>query len=189
LRIIGGRLKGRRIDVPEVAGLRPTGDRTREALFSILGGAVDGARVLDAYSGSGALGLEAMSRGARSVLFIETDARIASALERVLERLELGGSCRVRRADVVRSLASEPSGSEFDLILADPPYEGDEVGRFLPAAAARLAPGGTLVLERDARSPVAIATELDHLRSARYGRARLDFYVRTEGRDRSGPSG
>jgi 16S rRNA (guanine(966)-N(2))-methyltransferase RsmD len=189
LRIIGGRLKGRRIDVPAVAGLRPTGDRTREALFSILGPTVEGARVLDAYAGSGALGLEAISRGASRVLFVEVDPRSAAAIQRVLDRLGLTGTCHVRRADVVETLTTAPGGDDYDLILADPPYEGGEARRFLPAAARRLAPGGTLVLERDARSPVEEVDGLERSRSARYGRSRLDFYSRGPRRDRSEPPG
>jgi 16S rRNA (guanine966-N2)-methyltransferase len=175
LRIIAGRLKGRRVEVPSIPGLRPTADRVREALFDILGPRVAGARVLDAYCGSGALGLEALSRGAREVVFIEADRRAAQALGEVLAGFGVARQARVLCGPVAALLARD-RGAPYDLIFADPPYEGDEVLRFLPLAAGRVGAEGLVIIERDAHSHPQEAAGLELLRSVRHGRARLDFY-------------
>jgi 16S rRNA (guanine966-N2)-methyltransferase len=177
IRIIAGSLKGRRIEVPEGQTLRPTADRVREALFSILGGQLAGAVVLDAYAGSGALGLEALSRGAARVVFLEGDRRAVRALESTLGRWGVGSSASVVPGPVARSLRGASLGGPFDLILADPPYrEPAELVRFLPLAAAWLRPEGQLVLERPFDADPAEGPGLRLVRSSRYGRCRLDFY-------------
>ena len=181
LRIISGELGGRRIRVPPLAGVRPTAERVREALFSILGPATTGARVLDAYSGSGALGFEALSRGAREVVFVEADRQVCRWLSSNAGILGITGRCRVVTGSVVEIL-SRISREPFDLVLADPPYAGDEAARFLPCAAAPevLGPQGTVVLERAARAPVipVPSGKLVLSSTRRYGDTRLDFYVR-----------
>jgi 16S rRNA (guanine966-N2)-methyltransferase len=170
-------LKGRRIDVPATAAVRPTAERVREALFSILGAAVRGARVLDAYAGSGALGFEALSRGAESVVFAEDDPRVAAALHRNAVRLGVESRCAIRVTRATDFLDSRGGSRRFDLILADPPYAGGEAGEFLSLAARRLADRGTIVIERENRTPPAPAVPGVALRrSARYGRSRLDLY-------------
>lgn len=168
--MIAGRLRGRRLEVPDRPGIRPTADRVREALFSILGSLVEDACVLDAYAGSGILGLEAWSRGAASVTFAEIDAAAARALERRVREWGLTG-CRVVAGD-----AAGPGLGRFDVILADPPYGGEEERRLLAAASAALAPGGVLAVERESGAEQAVPDSLDRTRSARYGRATLDFY-------------
>jgi 16S rRNA (guanine966-N2)-methyltransferase len=176
LRIVAGELKGRRIEVPDEAATRPTGDRTREALFDILGAQVRGARVLDAYSGSGALGFEALSRGAASVMFIESDAGAIARLKKSAERLGVAARCDVRAGRVDEVLGDRQVAGPFDLVLADPPYGSTERPILLALVRGRLAPGGLVVLERAAAEPPAVAVGLERVREARYGRSSLDFY-------------
>lgn len=157
-RIIAGVAGGRTIRTPPGSGTRPTSDRVREALFSALDArdAVRGSRVLDLYAGSGALGLEAASRGAGSVVLVESDRRAADVIARNAEDLGLPG-VRLVRATVASALAGEPpEGSAADLVLADPPYDvgEDALAAVLERLAAGwLAPGGLLVVERSTRSP------------------------------------
>jgi 16S rRNA (guanine966-N2)-methyltransferase len=188
LRIIAGELRGRRIAVPPGGTIRPTSDRAREALFSILGAEVAGARVLDAYAGTGALGFEALSRGAASAVFVEADGRAATGIEETAGRLGLSGRVAVARGAVVDLLRRGFVPGPFALILADPPYADPEREAFLEAAIGVLAPGGLLVVERDARSEAAEAIGLRLVRTAAYGRCRLDFYrVSVGGPAASGP--
>jgi 16S rRNA (guanine966-N2)-methyltransferase len=176
LRIIAGTLKGRKIQVPGDLPLRPTADRVREALFSILGSTVEAAQVLDAYAGSGALGFEALSRGADRVVFLEQERKAVVALRSTAHDLGVEGRCSVLEGAVSR-LIQGGIGGPFDLILADPPYGDVEgVAGFLPRAAALLRTGGRLVLERPLGSDPAVCGRLRLERSARYGRCRLDFY-------------
>ncbi|MEB4208807.1 16S rRNA (guanine(966)-N(2))-methyltransferase RsmD [Mycobacterium sp. 94-17] len=134
-RIIGGAAGGRRISVPP-RGTRPTTDRVRESLFNILTARRDltGLAVLDLYAGSGALGLEALSRGAASALFVESDQRSASVIARNIAAVGLPGAT-VRRGPVAAVLAAAGAASPVDLVLADPPYEveADEVHAVLTA--------------------------------------------------------
>jgi 16S rRNA (guanine966-N2)-methyltransferase len=182
IRIISGEFKGRRIRVPVGLGVRPTSDRVREALFSILGERIPGARVLDAYSGSGALGFEALSRGAREVIFVELDRRTADVLEENAATLGVSDRCRAFVAAMDELLAGEPPGGTFDVVLADPPYAAGEAARFLPLVSAPewLSHDGLIVLERDRRTmPVDTAGHgLVLARTVRYGSTCLDFYRR-----------
>jgi 16S rRNA (guanine966-N2)-methyltransferase len=146
VRVVAGDFKGRRLVAPRGAGTRPTADRVREALFSMLGDVSD-ARVLDLYAGSGALGIEALSRGAKSAVFVERDQAALSALRRNLDAV--GARAEVRRQDVLRFLA-RPEGT-FDLVFCDPPYDG------APAVAAPLTGALPTLLGEDAR----IVTESD----------------------------
>jgi 16S rRNA (guanine966-N2)-methyltransferase len=119
MRIVGGEAKGTRLaSVP--AGTRPMSDRAREGLFSSLGGRVEAARVLDLFAGTGAMGIEALSRGAASALFVDSAPQAVRAIRENLRRTRLEGKGRVRRQDVLRFLRSTPG--QFDLILLDPPY-------------------------------------------------------------------
>jgi 16S rRNA (guanine966-N2)-methyltransferase len=178
LRIIAGELKGRRIKVPTNRNLRPTPERVREALFSILGELVEGAKVLDAYSGSGALAFEALSRGAKELILIEKDRLTASSLRDSADALGVAERVRVLHGPV-RDLLRGASTGGFDLILADPPYAGEESSLFLADVAriGALASDGRLVLERPREAEPATQKGLDLLRSARYGKTRLDFYA------------
>jgi len=177
LRIVAGELKGRRIDVPAHAGLRPTADRVREALFSILHDRVSGARVLDAYCGSGALGFEALSRGAARATFIDADREIVSCVRSTALRLGVEPSCEFLLGRVVPLLRSRVVAGRFELILADPPYASGEGAEFLATAGPLVADGGTIVIERDRREPPAPAPGgLGLVRTASYGRTCLDFF-------------
>ena len=177
LRIIAGTLKGRRIQVPSDLPLRPTADRVREALFSILGSSVVEAVVLDAFAGSGALGFEALSRGAARVVFLEHDRRAAEALRAAAGDLGVDSLCSVLEGPVSRSVRGNRIGGPFDLILADPPYDDSEgAARFVPRAARLLRREGRFVLERPAAANPAVCSRLRLERSASYGRCRLDFY-------------
>ncbi|GGM40519.1 methyltransferase [Longimycelium tulufanense] len=172
-RIVAGTAGGRRIAVP-AKGTRPTSERVREALFSALDSFLDlgGTRVLDLYAGSGALGLEALSRGAAHALFVESERRAANLLRRNAAGLGLDGA-EVRTQPVAAVLAETPD-EPYDVVLADPPYAltEDELAATLDRLVHRgwLAPGAVLVLERDARSPEPAWPEsLVALRNRRYG--------------------
>jgi 16S rRNA (guanine966-N2)-methyltransferase len=126
LRIIAGRWRGRRIPFPDAPGLRPTPDRVRETVFNWLAPWLAGARCLDLFAGSGALGLEALSRGAASAVFVDQDPRVVAALEDNLRRLEASGA-QVVQADAVSYLAGR--GAAFDVVFLDPPFHGGLLGR------------------------------------------------------------
>ena len=178
LRIIAGDLGGRRIEVPSGARVRPTAERVREALFSIVGAAVRDARVLDAYSGSGALGFEALSRGARSVVFLESDRATLGVLRANAARLGVEDRSSFLLGPAAQSLRGGRGAGPFDLILADPPYAAGQAERFLPLAAERLAPGGRIVVERETgrEPPDPRPFGLERFRTARYGGSSLDLY-------------
>ena len=157
-RIIAGTAGGRTLRTPPGSGTRPTSDRVREALFSALDArdAVRGSRVLDLYAGSGALGLEASSRGASCVVLVESDRRAADVISRNVRDLGLPG-IRVACVTVAAHLAPDPSAdAAAHLVFVDPPYDLDEsaLGAVLDRLRAGwLAPGGLLVVERSTRTP------------------------------------
>ena len=121
VRIIGGRWRGTRLPVPELQGLRPSADRVRETLFNWLQPVLPGARVLDLFAGSGALGLEALSRGAREALLVERDPALAERLRASVERLHAGEEAHVVRADTL-ALLRAPVHGRFDIVFVDPPF-------------------------------------------------------------------
>ena len=172
MRIIAGTHRGSRIDAPKGLATRPTGDRVREAAFNLIG-PVDGATVLDLFAGSGALGIEALSRGADRVTFVESDRAACRTIAANLERLRLTGA-RIDCEDAVLALRRETR--TYDLVLVDPPYElwpdlEPKLAERLPGV---LAPDGLLVVETGARTepqlPLPIRT------SRRYGSARLTLF-------------
>src|SRR5690606_23926571 len=122
VRIIGGRWRGTRLPVADAPGLRPTSDRARETLFNWLQPELPGARVLDLFAGSGALGLEALSRGATEAMLVERDAGLAKGLQETVQKLEAGDVARVVRADALQFLAA-PLHGRFNLVFLDPPFE------------------------------------------------------------------
>ena len=145
IRIIGGAWKRTRLPVAQRPGLRPTPDRVRETLFNWLGQDLSGWRCLDAFAGTGALGLEAASRGAAQVLLVESDAALAASLETLRQRLQ-AGAVRVQRGDGLSVLQQAVPGS-LDLVLIDPPFDGDLFGKALHAAARAVGPEGYVYLE------------------------------------------
>ena len=185
LRIIAGTLKGRRLRVPPDFRVRPTPDRVREALFSILGTTFEGGRVLDAFAGTGALGFEALSRGAADVTFVEADTRALVFLRRNAETLEVTARCLIHAERVETLLDRRGLGGGFDLVLADPPYASGPGESFLRQVAASgiLLAGARVVFQRDVRTLPAPGpgTGLEQVRTARYGRTCLDFYSVPEG--------
>ena len=146
VRIIGGRWRGSRLPVPDAPGLRPTSDRARETLFNWLQPVLPGARVLDLFAGSGALGLEALSRGARQVLLVERDPRLAGSLQASVERLRAGDAATVARADAL-ALLRTPLQGRFDVVFLDPPFEHGLWAAALAALPPWLADDAWLYLE------------------------------------------
>lgn len=144
VRIVGGRWRSRLLAFPDVPGLRPTPDRVRETLFNWLGQDLTGKACLDLFAGSGVLGLEAASRGARCVVMVERDPRACATLERNLQAL---GPAPVRlvRGDALEFLASD--GGVYDVVFLDPPYAMGERDRLLERVRARLAPGALVYVE------------------------------------------
>jgi pantetheine-phosphate adenylyltransferase len=191
LRITGGELGGLRLRIPADAGVRPTSDRVRESLFARLT-ELRGARVLDLFAGSGALGIEALSRGAKGVVFVDRSPSCVTALQENLSAHGLEERGRVVRADgcaALRRLARE--GSRFDLVLLDPPYESSEVDRVLPALVAGelLTPSGMVVVETAKRHPVRIVDGLQILDERDYGDTRITRLVSSDSEVASnGPS-
>jgi 16S rRNA (guanine(966)-N(2))-methyltransferase RsmD len=178
MRIISGVLKGRRLKTPDWAGLRPTSDRLRETLFNVLASRLPGARVLDGYAGTGAVGLEAHSRGASEVVFVERDARAAALIAENLAHCAVTKGCAIMRADIGR--LAEPFGARrFDLILLDPPYAEPEFESILARAASWLAVEGLLVLEHARRRAAPLAAgDLIRTRVVQSGDSALSFYQR-----------
>jgi 16S rRNA (guanine966-N2)-methyltransferase len=152
MRIVAGAAKGRRLQAPKGDDVRPTADRVKEALFSSLQPLLPGARVLDLYAGAGGLGLEALSRGASSVTFVERANAALTALRRNVETVGLPGATVVAD-DAARTLRGEVPGGPFDLVLADPPYRlpKAQLADLLADLVGHLAPGATVVVERAAR--------------------------------------
>ncbi|RDI32847.1 16S rRNA (guanine966-N2)-methyltransferase [Lentzea flaviverrucosa] len=169
-RIVAGTAGGRRLKVPP-KGTRPTSDRVREALFSSLEALIDldGVRVLDLYAGSGALGLEALSRGAGHATFVESDKRAADVLKGNAQELGFANAVVVNRTAEAYVLAE---GEEFDVVFADPPYAvgDDELAKVLHGIVPRLTADAILIVERASRSAEpAWPEEVESLRAKRYG--------------------
>ncbi len=131
MRVIAGELRGRRIEVPRKGEIRPTYDRVRESVFSIIGPRIEGARVLDLFAGTGSLGIESLSRGARSATFVERDRDIAGVLVGNIERLDLKSESTVLRLVVARFLSRGRDRAVFDIVFADPPYDSGLAERTL----------------------------------------------------------
>ncbi|MDQ0810927.1 16S rRNA (guanine966-N2)-methyltransferase [Streptomyces sp. B3I7] len=176
-RVIAGRAGGRRLSVPPGNGTRPTSDRAREGLFStwqsLLGGPLDGERVLDLYAGSGAVGLEALSRGAGHVLLVEADARAARTVRENVRRLGLPGA-EVRAGKAEQTVRTAPPSDPYDLVFLDPPYavaDGDLREILLTLRAGGwLAPDALVTVERGTRGgEFRWPDGFDALRSRRYG--------------------
>jgi 16S rRNA (guanine966-N2)-methyltransferase len=171
VRIIAGSRKGARIFAPKRSDTRPTGDRVREAAFNLIG-PVEGVSVLDLFAGSGAMGLEALSRGAASAVFVESDREACRAIERNLDKLGLTGGTVVCR-DAFRALAT--STRSYDLVLCDPPYGFADHERLAPYLVGALAPDGLLVYETSAREEPDVKG-LTPRTSRTYGSARLTLF-------------
>jgi 16S rRNA (guanine966-N2)-methyltransferase len=181
LRLIAGRFRGRRLATVPGTTVRPTADAMRETVFNVLQAEVADAAVLDLYAGTGALGLEALSRGARRVVLVERDRRALLALRRNVAALGVQAGVEVVAADALGYLGG-PHPEPFDLVLADPPYAVAAEAAVLAGAAPALRPGGVLVLQHPRRfaappDPAGFRT----WRSKRFGDTVIDFFVREEG--------
>jgi 16S rRNA (guanine966-N2)-methyltransferase len=175
VRIVAGSRKGARIVAPKGVDTRPTADRVREAAFNLIGPVEDMA-VLDLFAGSGAMGIEALSRGAAQAVYVESDRNATRAIERNLEKLGLTGAAIVQM-DAITALATEAAaGRRYDLVLVDPPYEmfssvQTGLARYLPAL---LEPGALVVVETGAAEEPELP--LPKRTSRRYGSARLTVF-------------
>lgn len=179
LRIVGGRHKGRRLTAPEGLAVRPTGDRTREALFNILAGgrlgaSLEGARVLDAFAGTGALGLEALSRGAREVVFMESLAAARAALGHNVESLDEADRTELLSADVLKP---PKAGSPAAIVLMDPPYGQGLAGPAIEAlrSSGWIGADSLVVVELLAGEAFEAPTGFTIADQRKYGKARLVF--------------
>ena len=172
MRIIAGMFKGRRVHAPTWTGLRPTSDRLRETLFNILATRIEGARVVDGFAGTGAVGIEALSRGAAHVTFIEQDRRALALIARNLDLPGIEGRYTIERGDVAAVLRRRPDPT-FDLILLDPPYDHAGIPAVLAAAAGCVCPDGLVVLERATRRVPDVPARLVPVRDVRAGDSTL----------------
>ncbi|HVG70891.1 MAG TPA: 16S rRNA (guanine(966)-N(2))-methyltransferase RsmD [Vicinamibacterales bacterium] len=177
MRVIAGRWKGRRLKAPTWEGLRPTSDKLRETLFNILAPRVEGARVVDGFAGTGAVGIEALSRGAAHVTFVENDRRAAALTAANVSACGAAADYTIETGDVATVLRQQATA--FDVIWLDPPY-GHESYDALEAAAGALAPGGLVVLERATRREPAVPASLTRIRDVKSGDSTLTFFTRAD---------
>jgi len=179
LRIIAGRFRGRRLQAPPGLAVRPTTDRVKACIFDVLQDLMAEARVADLYAGSGNLGLEALSRGARKVVLVERALPALEVLQRNLALLGVAGEVEVVRRDALRYLA-EPHGVPFDVVLADPPYTAGAESALVAAVSAVLRPGGWFALQHGGRVPILAGEGLRHYAARRFGSTVVDFFWREE---------
>ena len=175
MRIIAGERKGHTIFAPRGRETRPTSDRVRENVYNLVAPWVEGARVLDLFAGSGAMGLEALSRGAASAVFVESDPDALRTIERNLDKLRLTGATVVRSSAATALMQEAAADRKYDLVLVDPPYEMTDyepISRYLPSV---LAHDGLLVFETDARVEPSLAG-LSVRTSRRYGGTRVTLF-------------
>jgi len=181
VRVIGGSARGVRLVAPKGLDVRPTLDRVRESLFNILAPRIEGARFLDLFAGTGAVGIEALSRGAASCVFVESDRRSLDAIHRNIEAARVADRAQVCRATLPRDWNAIPKQTKgFDIIFADPPYAFLEYEGLFRGLTDHLQPGeaGIFVLEHSTRVEVVYPKEVISLqRRVAYGEATLSFFA------------
>ena len=178
MRIIAGEFKGRTLKGPVAKGVRPTSDRLRETLFNLVDVEAPGCRVLDGFAGTGAVGLEALSRGAAHVTFVEQDRRALEVLEQNVAACAAGPRCMILRGDFTRVLRGFGDDARFDLVLLDPPYDLPDLDAVLVEAAGVLRPGGLVVLEHARRRAAPSGgAQLIVRRQVTAGDSQLTFYA------------
>lgn len=178
MRVIAGAFKGRRLKTPWWEGLRPTSDKLRETLFNILAPRIEQAHVLDGFAGTGAVGIEALSRGAAHVTFVDADRRAVALIEQNLSSCGITDRFVVHREHVAGFLDRLPAAAVFDVIVLDPPYDAPDTSQALDAAAEHLSAGGVLVLERATRREPDLPASLQRLRDVKSGDSSLTFLGR-----------
>lgn len=182
MRIVAGQLKGRRLDGPTWDGLRPTSDSLRETLFNVIGASIADVRFLDVFAGTGAVGIEAFSRGATSVAFVESDARAIKLLQKNLEHVGLAGVATLIREDFMSRVGKRTGlRGPFDLVFLDPPYEIPAIESALERAVSLTAPTGRVILEHSRRRTVPETVEgASRYRVLEAGDSALSFYTVAE---------
>jgi 16S rRNA (guanine966-N2)-methyltransferase len=182
MRVIAGSARGRPLVAPRGAATRPITDRVKETLFGILGERVIDATVLDLYAGSGAIGIEALSRGAARCDFVEQDRRAIAAIRENVGRAGVGEDASVHALDVMRYLEG-PVEHRYGLVFLDPPYEERAILAPLERLADRLAPGAAVVVKHHWRTPIPEPPGLARWRERRFGETTLTFLAATDGAD------
>lgn len=182
MRVVAGTARGRPLVAPRGTATRPIADRVKETLFDILADRVPDARVLDLYAGSGAIGIEALSRGAAHCDFVERDRRALTAIRENVERAGVGDRAAVHGDDVLRYLAG-PGGDRFGLAFLDPPYAERAILAPLERLVAHLAPGAAVVVKHHWRTPIPEPRGLSRWRERRFGETALTFLAATGGAD------
>ena len=177
MRVIAGSLKGRKLDAPTWDGLRPTSDKLRETLFNVLAPRIEGARLLDGYAGTGAVGIEAISRGAAQVTFVERDRRAADLIESNLKKCRIETGYVIIQTSVLQAIDRLRQESAFDVILLDPPYASD-FHEALPHVGDIVKPDGVVILEHARKSEAPpLAGRLTRVRELKSGDSTLTFYT------------
>lgn len=175
LRIIAGKYGGRMIAAPDGRTTHPMGDRVRSALFNIIGDETDGARVLDAFAGTGSLGLETLSRGARHVTFVERDRVAQAILAENVASLGVEDQTKIVRAPLASWISTQSENDKFDLIFADPPYHDEQFSTVLKLFGL-LKPNGLMVLSHSGRREVPSQTKIVVVDNRSYANAHLTFF-------------
>ena len=176
MRVITGTARRTPLVAPKGEDTRPTGDMVKEALFSIIQFEVEGSDFLDLFAGSGQLGIEALSRGARSAVFVDTSAEAVSAIEQNLKQTRLFDRAKVLRTDAEAFLSGR--AGQFDFVLLDPPYRSPLLMKVLPMALGVTRPGGAVICETD--TPIPQTDEIPVGRAYRYGRVTLTVFRKEE---------
>lgn len=179
MRVVAGRLSGRTIRTPATDAVRPTYDRVRESVFAIVEPELEDAVVLDLFAGSGSLGIESLSRGARSATFVEKDPGVLRVTRENVESLGLTEQCRLVRGDAMVLLTSAVPGGPFDVVFVDPPYESGLAAEALESLSlsGHLSEGAVVVVEHSAGDELDDTVgRLTRIRSKRYGSTTVDFY-------------
>ena len=178
MRIIAGEFKGRRLKAPKWDGLRPTSDKLRETLFNILATRIAGARVLDVFAGTGAVGLESLSRGATAVVFIEHDRRAATLIAENAELCGAQNRCVIIRDRAEHALQHQRFDAPFDVVVLDPPYDFEPLASVIETAMRHLAPDGLLILEHAFRRAMPAVMGARVTRTVRSGDSALTMFQR-----------
>ena len=176
MRIIAGANKGRQLKTPKWAGLRPTSDKLRETLFNIVAARVPGSKVLDVFAGSGAIGLEALSRGASAAVFIEQDRRGVALIAANATLCGVRDRCVIIRGAAERALQKQIDGDPFDLVILDPPYALDAFEEVIGAAARHVASDGLVILEHAWRRELPAIHGVHAVRTVRSGDSALTIF-------------